>query len=204
MKQFIIKILFSIIIITSCSPSTKETQAKWPNGNTKIEFIWSNIQDSIYIINEYYETGSIKNTQEIKFGLKNGKHFYFREAGGIAAEQTYINDTLNGKIAEYYKNGQEMWIGKIERGKPKGTSTDFYPNGMKMREIKTLPKPIKYINFWDSTNVQTLNSGTGYFIEFAYGGTKDSSILIPYKKVTVKDSLIVKVVKIKKQQPTPK
>ena len=76
--------------------------------------------------------------------------------------------------------------------------------GMKMREIKTLPKPIKYINFWDSTNVQTLNSGTGYFIEFAYGGTKDSSILIPYKKVTVKDSLIVKVVKIKKQQPTPK
>ncbi|MEJ6981010.1 TonB family protein [Pedobacter sp. P351] len=82
-------------------------------------------------------------------------------------------------LASYYPNGKKEEIAVYARGKTRGTVYNYYPNGqLKKTSVNETAKNnlnilginSKIISYYDSTGVELVKEGTGYYKTFAEEG----------------------------------
>ena len=54
----------------------------------------------------YYSQGQLSNIYEYRNGMKNGYCFAFEKIGFISLKEHYVNDTLDGRVTNYFQAGR--------------------------------------------------------------------------------------------------
>jgi antitoxin component YwqK of YwqJK toxin-antitoxin module len=98
-----------------------------PNG-LKIKDVYYN-QGTAYMINEFYPSGEIKYTYDIKNGKANGMYISFHENGKINIKVPYINDKPHGLEKAYSIFGNLISEINFYYGVRHGTCTYYDSNG---------------------------------------------------------------------------
>lgn len=128
----------------------------WDNGNIKIE----NIEENGKLIRyQYYETGKL----QLKSGIVNERGFdSIYTIDPIIFEDTmYISknnsEYPNGKITEYFENGNIKYSGQMKNRKKSGKWHYYYPNGNPRMTAKFNKDGIlsgKFNEFFESGNIR--------------------------------------------------
>lgn len=74
-------------------------------------------------------------------------------------------------LISFYPNGKKEEVATFARGKQKGVTFNYYPNGQLKKTtnytpVKDKPSVLKVLSFYDSTGVQLVKNGTGYYKDF--------------------------------------
>mgnify|MGYP000091332665 CR=1 FL=1 len=88
----------------------------------------------MWIENEYYDNGQLKEHKEIIDDKKNGKYKYYYENGQLAQDTYYKNGELEGDFKTFYKNGNLQEIGIAIDGEVDGKYLRYHENGKVWKE----------------------------------------------------------------------
>lgn len=108
------------------------------------------------------------------------KRNYNDTSGKLTREEHYENDILNGKVRDYYPNGQVEYEEFYINGEVHGTSRQFYPSGVKWVEVEYRNGKVwniigSYLENGKPMYPGTLINGTGVFhIYNKYGEVQES------------------------------
>lgn len=81
----------------------------------------------------------------------------------IIGKGNYENGIKNGYLETFYPNGQLKSKGVFKNNIPSGTWEYFYPNGSPERVVMVNLADTFLIQFYDSSGLQTVKDGNGYF-----------------------------------------
>lgn len=103
----------TLIAIFGCKREFKETIETFPNGQVKIEFIYSDQKNKDnYTIIHYYENGQIKFKGTVKNKKFIGEKLNYYENGNFSQIDSIISPCeldfccCDGKVTRYYSNGE--------------------------------------------------------------------------------------------------
>ena len=99
---------------------------------TSRTFYEKNVQTKLN--EEYYPSGAVQTSYEMKDGKKHGKYTSYYRNGKVASECHYINDNLEGDNIRYHKNGNIKDIAYYEKDEVNGGIIErFTFSGKKMQ-----------------------------------------------------------------------
>lgn len=124
MKTRFLQIVFSALILNSCSDKEETTDQDIPlNKDSLILKKEVLLSDGPYI--EKYPEGQTRIAGEIKNGKRFGQWTAYYPDGTKQSEDFFEDGKKNGKTATFYKNGRVRYIGYFLWDKPNG-AWEFY------------------------------------------------------------------------------
>jgi len=153
-------IFLTILCLFGCTPNNKEIIAKYDNGKTKLERIYSDTPNC-FVEKDYYDNGQLASETKFINSEKNGESIAYYKEGKILGRCIYKDGKINGEVTEYHKNGTLMFKGNQVNGKLVGLATHYYENGKSETDLFYKDNNVFLVNYWDSSNVQQVVNGNG-------------------------------------------
>ena len=125
MRLFIFPlVLISSILLNSCKSESPSQNSKEVEATETEKPV---VKDGPYI--EYYATGELKVSGEIKKGQRSGIWAGWYKDGQLKSEQTYRRGKREGSYKLWYENGQTKLVGTYKADKEVGIWKYYTPEG---------------------------------------------------------------------------
>ncbi len=160
MPIFKLIFLLTIFSLFSCKTDNQNIIAKWDNGKTKLERIYSDTPN-VYLEKQYYENGQLANETKFINSVKNGESVSYYEDGKLLGKLIYKNGNVNGEVIEFHKNGNLMFKENQVDGNLVGIAMYYYDNGEPERELFFRDNKVVLANYWDSSGMQQIKNENG-------------------------------------------
>ena len=133
-----IYLIITVFLLFSCN-SLEIREEKFNNGNPKIKYEVSELEDGSFKKNgfykEWFDNGQIKITGNYNKNLKDGEWINYYISGKIMSKENYKNDQINGEFIEYYENDQIKQKYVMMNNLLEGKLLVWYSSGKKHNEI---------------------------------------------------------------------
>ncbi|MEP7169159.1 MAG: rhomboid family intramembrane serine protease [Bacteroidota bacterium] len=118
----------------------------------------------------YYREAQVDSLNRV-----NGRVDDYYKNGQIQMKGFYLNDLKNDIFRYYYSNGNYESLGKYVFEQPTGKWKNFYRKGQIKEEIFYTDQSEQLINFWDSLGLQLIYNGSGIYISYNPDGYAQDS-----------------------------
>jgi antitoxin component YwqK of YwqJK toxin-antitoxin module len=133
-------LLIILFVIVACQPEKQDlglhvdVSLRYPNGKSKIHS-YSYVEDSSTQTHftSFYPNGKVRETYNLKNGLKYGAYQAFHYDGQTKEYCIYEDGLENGEYISYYPNRRYLSRINWKEGILHGKSTYFYPNGQPLQ-----------------------------------------------------------------------
>lgn len=160
--------LFSLVILTTFLLNHPKSHKRLDklNADTIVYFM----RNGDYMTYEKKEADFFRIVARIDSGRASINDFYLdgkRKSEGVSLTQGMnFKPLYNGKVTNYFVNGNKSQEISYENGKLKGESITYYPNG-NLQSIVIYQDDIYYKEYRDSTGAILAINGNGKWIEDA-------------------------------------
>lgn len=137
----------------------------------------------------YHENGQKESQGNFEEGIQTGMWEFWNDQGTKLQDIDYNSDTTfrivnywneegkqliangNGKLIEYYPNGNKQTIGQLKDGYKVGLWTYFFSNGKKMEEIKFENNSPLIMYSWAESGSSEVVNGNGSYTSYYQSGS---------------------------------